>query len=278
MPSNKIQGLLSKARRSMPSSSAISATGLFLKLRFASNRTSSSSVSCLVWGESEPNAEGGGPPPSDGEKLEGAARVIQEESPGKSGLRRAGLLRHYPRLLGPRGAFPWPEPGLAAADPARRALRRRGREGKVWSGLRAAGAHLPMDQPPPRSESRPRRVAAPPQVPAWSSRVQSGIFPVPRLCPRTICLQHANCFNLVSGPLRGSPRAAGAMDVVQEQLKRGREPDPAARPNQTLGDAESRSSQEALGRGPSHPFLPAQPLPSLPLKDGDFTLESEFGT
>lgn len=75
MPSNKIQGPLGKARRSLPSSSATSATGLFLKLRFASNRISSL-ASSLVWEESEPNAEGGGPPPSDGEKLEGAAGVV----------------------------------------------------------------------------------------------------------------------------------------------------------------------------------------------------------
>ena len=48
----------------------------------------------------------------------------------------------------------------------------------------------------------------------------------PRPCRGTICRQHANCFNLVSDPPRGSPHAAGAMDVIQEQLKRGREPDP----------------------------------------------------
>lgn len=61
------------------------------------------------------------------------------------------------------------------------------------------------------------------------------------------------------------------------QLKRGREPDPEARPGQTRGDSGSRSSQEALGHGPSHPFQATQLLPALPLKDGDFTLETEFG-
>ena len=98
-----------------------------------------------------------------------------------------------------------------------------------------------------------------------------------RPCRRTICRQQANCFNLVSDPPRCSLCTAGAMDIVQEQLKRGREPEPIARPSQTVGDSESPSSQDSLGGGPSQPFQASQPLLCLPLKDKDFTLESEFG-
>lgn len=151
-------------------------------------------------------------------------------------------------------------------------------EGRRGAGPRAGGAHLPPDQPPRAAQAGARQGDSPSPALAWFSTVHSGISQYPRLRHRTICRQHANCFNLISDPSRGSPRAAGAMDFVQEQLKRGRKADPAARPSQTLEDSRLRSSQGALGRGPSHPFQLSLPLPSLPLKGGISHWGQNLGT
>lgn len=53
------------------------------------------------WEEGQPRAEGAGTPPSDREKLEGAAEVAQQESPGNSYCRESPPpLPRFPSISG----------------------------------------------------------------------------------------------------------------------------------------------------------------------------------
>lgn len=67
------------------------------------------------------------------------------------------------------------------------------------------------------------------------------------------------------------------MDLVQEQLKRGPKPDPAARPARRAEILGREAPRRPLAMDPSHPLQSSRPFLSLPLKDGDLTLETEFG-
>lgn len=141
---------LGKARRRMHPSSATSANGLFLKLtafRFQQN---------FIFLFKQPDlggrrASSGGPPPSDGERLDGAAGVAQPESPEKPGPREVSFATTRTSSALGVLSLVCPSPGWRRLARARRAPGPRGRaraKGKCGAGPRAAGAHLPADPPP----------------------------------------------------------------------------------------------------------------------------------
>lgn len=105
----------------------------------------------LPWqagGVGKSRGEGAGPPPSDGERREGAAGVAQPSSPGN------------PRLPGCRGAFRCgPELGLAAADagPARAQTPQAWRGGAERGRAREART-FPLTSRPARRRLEPGKV------------------------------------------------------------------------------------------------------------------------
>lgn len=143
--------------------------------------------------------EGSGSPPSEGERRKGAAGRAQEAGA------RASLRRRYPGPPWPSGR-PQPGAGVGARGfvcGVPRALGRRGRGGRGtdWGLARPARTYWLIRRPRAPQPLR-RRGVAPLQAAALSAKVRSPRYPRP--CRRTICRQHANCFNLVSDPPRGS--------------------------------------------------------------------------